>query len=91
MALQREGDLAWGLVEQYRDLLTTEECCAVFVDLGVGDYPVTIRGVLSAVGAQRRTLTQRAAADVRAWIDCYQMEAEFGDVLMGATRASQGA
>jgi hypothetical protein len=57
-----------------------------FVDLGVGDYSIAIRGVLTAIGAQRKTLTQPAAADVRVWIDRQRMAAEFGDLLLGANR-----
>ena len=61
---------------------------AGFVDLGVGDHSIAIRGVLTAIGAQRKTRTQPGKGDVRVWIDRHRMAAEFGDLLLGATRAS---
>jgi hypothetical protein len=88
MAVQREDDLAWQLVEQYRDLLTTEECTALFVDLGVGDYSAVIRSVLTAVGAQSKALSDRSVADVRAWIDCYQADVEFTRLLAEAVKVA---
>jgi len=84
MTVQREDDLAWELVEQYRDLMTAEERTAVFVSLGVGDYPAAIRSVLSAIATQGKALTARAAADIQAWIDCYETDAEFGMLLSRA-------
>lgn len=86
MALQREDDLAWRLVEEHRDLLTAEECTAVFVDLGIGEYLAAIRRVLKSVGAQGRTLSAASASAVRAWIDCYDADAEFVELLEGARR-----
>ena len=72
MAVRAKTTSPGNLVEQYRDLMTTEERTAVFVSLGVGDYPAVIRSVLSAVATQRKKLTARTAADIRAWIDCYE-------------------
>ncbi len=77
----REDDLAWNLVEQYRDLMTTEERTAVFVSLGGGDYPAVIRSVLNAVATQKKTLSAGTVVDVRAWIDCYDNGVEFGGLL----------
>jgi len=88
VTVQREDDLAWELVEQYRDLMTAEERTAVFVSLGVGDYPAAIRSVLSAIATQGKALTERAAADVQAWIDCYETDAEFGMLLSRAAGAA---
>ena len=88
VTVQREDDLAWELVEQYRDLMTAEERTAVFVSLGVGDYPAAIRSVLSAIATQDKALTERAAADVQAWIDCYETDAEFGMLLSRAAGAA---
>jgi threonine dehydratase len=88
ITVQREGDLAWELVEQYRDLLTAEDRTAVFVNLGVGEFPAAIRGILSAIATQRKALTERAAADVQAWIDCYKTDAEFGMLLSRAVGAA---
>lgn len=88
MTVQREGDLAWELVEQYRDLMTAEERTAVFVSLGVGDYPAAIRRVLGAIATQGKALTERAAADVQAWIDCYETDAEFRILLSRAAGAA---
>jgi len=77
----REDDLAWNLVEQYRDLMTTEERTAVFVSLGVGDYPAVISSVLNAVATQKKKLSAGTAVDVRAWIDCYDNGVEFAILL----------
>ena len=88
MTVQREDELAWELVEQYRDLLTSEERTAVFVSLGIGDYPAAIRRVLNAIAMQQKALTEQAAADVQAWIDCYETGAEFGVLLSRAAGAA---
>ncbi len=88
MTVQREDELAWALVEQYRDLLTAEERTAIFVSLGVDDYPAAIRSVLIAVVTQKNALTAQAAADVQAWIDCYETDAEFRELLSRATGAA---
>jgi hypothetical protein len=88
MTVQREDDLAWNLVEQYRDLMTAEERTVVFVSLGVGDYPAAIRSVLSAIATQKKTLSSRTVADVQAWIDCYETDAEFGVLLSRAAGAA---
>ncbi len=84
----REDDLAWNLVEQYRDLMTTEERTAVFVSLGVGDYPVVIRSVLDAVATQKKALSPGTVADVQAWIDCYDNGLDFGVLLSRIGRAA---
>lgn len=81
MALQREDDLAWQLVEDYRDSLPANERAIAFVNLGVGDYSAVIRSVLRSLAAQRKTLTDASAAEVRAWIDCYHTDIEFGVLL----------
>ena len=88
VTIQREDDLAWELVEQYRDLLTAEERTAIFLSLGVGDYPSAIRGVLNAVATQKKVLTERAAAGVQAWIDCYDSGLEFAVLLSRIGRAT---
>ncbi len=86
MAVQREDDLAWKLVEQYRDLLTAEERTAVFVSLGVGDYPAVIRSVLNAVATQKKALSSGTVADIQAWIDCYDNGLELGVLLSRISR-----
>ncbi|HYJ54050.1 MAG TPA: hypothetical protein VEX40_00695, partial [Mycobacterium sp.] len=88
VTVQREDDLAWELVEQYRDLMTAEERTAVFVSLGVGDYPAAIRSVLNAVASQKKTLSSRTVADVQAWIDCYDNGLEIGVLLSRIGRAA---
>ena len=50
----------------------------------MGDYPAAIRSVLSAIATQGKALTARAAADIQAWIDCYETDAEFGMLLSRA-------
>jgi len=84
----REDDLAWRLVEQYRDLMTAEERTAVFVCLGVGDFPSVIHSVLNAVASQKKTLSSRTVADVQAWIDCYDNGLEIGVLLSRIGRAA---
>ncbi|CAN5552958.1 hypothetical protein BH10ACT9_BH10ACT9_45860 [soil metagenome] len=86
-APQREDDLAWELLEQYRDCLTAGQRTAAFVHLGVGDYQDVVRVVLHSVTAHQRTLSASAAAKVRAWIDCYDADPEFACLLSRATRS----
>jgi hypothetical protein len=87
MAPPREDDLAWELVERYRDLMTAEQCTEAFVLLGVGDYSEAIRGVLNAVVTHKVALSERSAADVQSWIICYDTEVQFGQLLTRASRA----
>lgn len=85
MGPQREDDLAWELVERYRDLMTAAQRTEAFVLLGVGDYSEAIRNVLNAVVAHKVTLNEQSAAGVQSWIVSYDTEAQFGQLL---TRAS---
>lgn len=85
---QQEDDLAWKLVEAYQGLLTAAQRTAAFVDLGAGSFQVVIRTILKAVAAQKVTLSEQAATDIQGWIDCYNIEAEFGEVLSRAVGAA---
>jgi hypothetical protein len=82
MTIPREDNLAWDLVEDYRQWLTTEECTAAFVNLGVGDYQEVVRAILNSLARQQKALDNQAAARIRAWIDCYDTDQEFA-VLLG--------
>lgn len=86
VGVQREDDLAWELVDSYRECLTVEERAIAFVNLGVGEYEAVIRSVLHALSARRKTLTPTSAAKVRAWIDCYDTHAEFDMLLTQTSR-----
>lgn len=83
-----DDDLAWTLIEHYRDVLTAEVRTAVFVNLGAGDHAAAIRDVLNGVAAQRKTLSGQSQAEVRAWIDCRDADAEFGVLLCRAAGAA---
>ena len=88
MGLSREDNLAWELVDHYRDLLTADQRTLAFVELGVGEYTTVIRHVLTAIVTQGRTLGEGIAADVLTWIELYDRHAEFSSLAshaMGAT------
>jgi hypothetical protein len=88
--LQREDELAWKLVEHYRDVLSAEERTAVFIGLGIGEYSEAIGTVLKAVVTQGLTLSERIKDEVQAWMECYHTQAEFGPLLSRAVGAVVG-
>lgn len=63
-----EIDLAWQLVEQYRDILESAERHIVFVHLGIEDYEPVIVCILMALARQGGTLPDWRARQLRSWI-----------------------
>ena len=84
----REDDLAWALVDHYRELLTVDQRTAAFVHLGVGEYPTVIRHVLTVIVTQGKTLSEGIAADVQTWIEVYDRHAEFSSLASHARGAT---
>ncbi len=76
-----EGNLAWELVEQTRDILNEEERHIVFVHLGVGDYPPVYRCVLNAVAREGTPLPAQTVQRLKVWADAYDRHREFDTVL----------
>ena len=76
-----EGDLAWELVEQTRDVLSDDERHIAFVHLGVGDYPPVFRCVLNAVARERMPLPAQTVASLKSWADTYDRHREFASML----------
>jgi hypothetical protein len=76
-----EGNLAWELVEQNRDILNEAERHIVFVHLGVGDYPPVFRCMLNAVAREGTPLTDQTVQRLKAWADAYDRHREFASVL----------
>lgn len=79
-----EADLAWDLVDEHRAALTQAERDMAFVNLGVGEFTIVIRDVLSAVMREKQPLSPEYADKVAAWIDCYAQHAEFRALLNDA-------
>lgn len=76
-----EGNLAWQLVEQTRDILNDDERHIAFVHLGVGDYPPVFRCVLNAVARERVRLPAETVESLKDWADTYDRHREFATVL----------
>jgi hypothetical protein len=79
-----EADLAWDLVDEHRAAMTQAERDMAFVNLGVGEFTIVIRDVLSAVLREKQSLSPAYAAEVEAWIDCYAQHAGFRVLLNNA-------
>jgi hypothetical protein len=79
-----EADLAWDLVDEHRAAMTQAERDMAFVNLGVGEFTIVIRDVLSAVMRENQPLSAEYADKVAAWIDCYAQHAEFRALLNNA-------
>lgn len=76
-----EGNLAWELVEQTRDILNDAERHIAFVHLGVGDYPPVFRCVLSAVAREGAALSEQTVERLEVWADTYDRHREFAALL----------
>jgi hypothetical protein len=83
-----EGNLAWELVEQTREILNETERHVAFIHLGVGDYPPVFRCVLTAVARECTPLSAQTVERLKAWADVYDRHREFAALLDRAPRES---
>lgn len=83
-----EGNLAWELVEQARDILDEGERHIAFIHLGVGDYPPVFRCVLNAMARAGTPLSEQTVDRLKVWADTYDRHREFASLLARALGGS---
>lgn len=76
-----EPQLAWDLAEALRDYLSSEECAAVFVELGSDDFSAVIHRLLRIAVARDLSVPIATFERLHLWSRVYDRESEYVAIL----------
>lgn len=82
--MTHEANLAWDLVEQYRDCLGNAERTYAFVHLGAGEFVPVIRCVLEVLARARVPMKAATLAALAPWVRGNTREGDLNDLLRRA-------
>lgn len=86
--MTHEANLAWDLVEQYRDCLGDSERTYAFVHLGAGEFVPVIRCVLAVLARARVPMKATTLAALAPWVRCNTRDGDLSDLFRQAAANS---